>query len=72
MLNRIFLEHPASVNESYSAHFLVAAGFGLRLLVAAGVCLVHAILPCLFASTGSKMIHNLHKRMVTHRVHHDA
>ena len=71
MLNRIFLEHPTSVNESYSEHFQVAAGFGLSLLIAAGVCLVHAILPCLFASTGSKMIDDLHERMVTHRVRHE-
>ena len=71
MFNRIFLEHPASVNESYSQHFLVAAGFGLSLLIAAGICLVHAILPCLFVSTGSKMINDLHERMVTHRVRHE-
>jgi hypothetical protein len=67
MLNRIFLAHPASVNESSGEHLVMASGFGFRLLLAACVCLIHAVMPCFFTKTASKMINELHARMVIHR-----
>ena len=62
-----FQHHPSEVGETYWEHFCHALGFALRLFVAAGACLVHAILPFLFTSTGSTMINNLYSRMVQNR-----
>ena len=66
-LKALFCDHPASVDETYTEHMAAAGGFALRLLVAAFVCLVHAVLPFLFVKTGSTMIEELHDRMVANR-----
>ncbi len=66
---QIFTDHPASVGESYGEHLVTAAGFGLRMIVAGGACLVHAVLPFLFVKTGSAQITVLHDRMVANRRH---
>ena len=62
-----FTDHPASVGETYGEHFVVASGFGWRLIAAGAACLVHAIFPFLFERTGSRMVTALHERMVTSR-----
>ena len=62
-----FRQHPSDVGETYLEHFRHALGFASRLFVAACACLVHAILPFLFTSTGSTMINNLYSRMVQNR-----
>ena len=62
-----FQQHPSDVGETYWEHFCHALGFALRLFVAASACLVHAILPFLFTSTGSTIINNLYSRMVQNR-----
>ncbi len=67
MIQRLFTEHPRSVDESYLQHLGAALGFSVRLAVAALACLVHAFLPFLFVKTGSAMITTLHDRMVTNR-----
>ena len=68
-VNRAFCEHPASVGESYSEHFVTAGGFGWALLKASFACFVHALLPFAFGNTGNKAITELHTRMVSHRAH---
>jgi hypothetical protein len=68
VIDRVFLEHPRTVHESYSGHMLVAWSFGFRLLAASLACLVHGIVPCLFKQTASRQIRELHEAMVTHRV----
>ncbi len=67
MIQRLFTEHPRSVDESYLQHLAAALGFSVRLALAALACLVHAFLPFLFVKTGSAMITTLHDRMVTNR-----
>lgn len=67
MIIKAFTQHPASVGESYSEHFVQASGFGVRLIVAGIACLLHGIFPFLFVKTGSKQIVHLHNRMVTNR-----
>lgn len=62
MITRIFLDHPRHVNETYAAHAVFAGGFALRLFLAAGAALVHAIIPCLFEKTASKMIAQMYAR----------
>jgi uncharacterized protein DUF6356 len=65
--NRLFTEHPASVNESYWQHFASAMGFGARMIWGGLVCLVHAVFPGVCCTKGSEMIGELHERMITNR-----
>ena len=65
--NRLFNDHPATVNETYGQHFMAAAGFGFRMIGGGILCLVHALVPGAFCTKGSEMIAELHERMVTNR-----
>ena len=67
MFDKLFLDHPRSVDEGYFEHFCVAAGFGGRMFMASLACLIHAAIPSLFVRTGSNTIRELHNRMVTNR-----
>jgi len=66
-IQRLFNEHPASVGETYWGHLLRATWFGSKMLLGAGACFVHALLPFLFVKTGSETITQLHTAMVTNR-----
>jgi hypothetical protein len=68
MLKRLFVDHPASVGESYTEHMGVAVSFGAAMFVGSLACFVHAVFPGLCVKTGSGVINDLHRRMVTHRV----
>jgi len=63
MFRRLFLEHPASVDESYGEHFRVAAGFGIALLIGALGAFVHALVPAFCQRTGSTTVKKLHARL---------
>jgi hypothetical protein len=67
MLRRLFLDHPASVGESYSEHFGVAARTGVALIGGGMAALIHAILPCAFKTTGSRTIIRLHREIAEKR-----
>ena len=67
-LQRLFLAHPQTVDESYGEHFWFALGFAAKLFGAAGAALVHAVIPCLFEKTASRMIREMHER-ITSRAH---
>lgn len=67
-LHRLFLSHPQTVDESDGEHFLFALGFATRLLGAGLAALVHAIIPCLFETTASRMICEMHDR-IARRAH---
>lgn len=67
-LHRLFLSHPQTVDESYGEHFLFALGFATRLLGAGLAALVHALIPCLFEKTASRMICEMHDR-IARRAH---
>jgi hypothetical protein len=58
-IDRYFLSHPRSVNESYLEHAGVAFGISVRLFSAAFAALVHAVIPCLFVTTASSTIKEL-------------
>ena len=64
-----FTQHPAEVGETYFEHLGVAAGFGTRMILGGAACLVHAVFPFLFTTTGSRTITALHRRMVASRAH---
>lgn len=68
MFRRLFVDHPASVNESYFEHMAMAGSFGWALLKASGACFVHALVPGVCERTGSRTITSLYGRMVTNRV----
>jgi len=63
MLTRLFLDHPASVDESYLEHARFAAGFSVTLLLAGLAAAVHAVLPFAFETTASRMVRRLHTRI---------
>ena len=59
MLDRWFLAHPRSVEETYLAHQRAAWGFSASLLKAAAACFIHGLVPGLFESTASRSITEL-------------
>jgi hypothetical protein len=59
-IDRLFIEHPRSVGESYGKHFRLACGVGVAMVGAGFACFVHALFPALFQRTGSATIHRLH------------
>lgn len=66
-LYQALFAHPADVNEGYLEHLLAAVGFAMRLLLAAGACFVHALVPSLFQRTASSILNRLHAQMHTNR-----
>lgn len=62
MITRVFLSHPRAVDESYAEHAVFAGGFALRLFLAGGAALVHAVIPCLFEKTASRMIADMYAK----------
>ncbi|KAJ55382.1 hypothetical protein ACMU_11850 [Actibacterium mucosum KCTC 23349] len=62
MITRIFLTHPRSVEESYFEHAAFAGGFSIKLFGAAMAAAVHAVIPCLFEKTASRMIAEMYAR----------
>jgi uncharacterized membrane protein YgaE (UPF0421/DUF939 family) len=67
MLSRMFVDHPRAVGESYVTHAQVASRFGLTLIGAGVACLVHALVPGLFRSTGSRAVQRLYEEMAARR-----
>jgi hypothetical protein len=67
MLDRWFLAHPGSVDETYLAHQRAAWGFSASLLKAAAACFIHGLVPALFESTASRCVADLHERMARQR-----
>jgi Family of unknown function (DUF6356) len=65
MLDRYFLAHPRSVNESYLAHAGAALRISMRLFGAALAAFVHALVPCLFKTTASSTIKELHGQVAS-------
>lgn len=63
MIKSLFLDHPASVNETYFGHFRFALGFAFWLAVAAGAAAVHALIPALCKTTASDILKRLTARM---------
>lgn len=59
-LDRYFLAHPRSVNESYLEHAGVALRASMVLFGAALAAFVHAFVPGLFVTTASSTIKTLH------------
>ena len=62
MIDRVFLDHPRSVDESYFEHAAFAGRFSLKLFGAAFAALIHALIPCAFERTASRTVADLYAR----------
>lgn len=62
MITRVFLDHPRSVEESYFEHLVFAARFSGIMFGAAGAALVHALIPCLFEKTASRIVAKMYAK----------
>ena len=54
--NRLFVDHPREVEESYLEHMAASSRFGLQLLKLAGCAFAHAIVPGVHKATVSSSI----------------
>ncbi len=59
----VFLDHPATVNETYFQHMRFAFSFAFWLGAAALAALVHAVIPALCETTASRILKRLHARI---------
>ena len=64
---RFFMEHPATVGETYLEHLLFAGIFGCRMMAGGLACCIHGLLPFLFTSTGSSITLDLHAVLMRKR-----
>lgn len=67
MFAKLFTDHPASVGESYAEHFGVASRFGAKMLVGGLGATLHAFIPALCKTSGSRTVAALHAEMVAKR-----
>lgn len=67
MFKKLFRDHPRDVGESYGEHFRAAGGFGVRMVGGGLACIVHALVPGLFVTTGSGTVKKLYEQMVAKR-----
>jgi len=66
-LDRVFLAHPRTVDESYLQHSAFALRIASRLLLAGTAALVHAIVPCLCQTTASRIVLAMNADIVARR-----
>jgi hypothetical protein len=67
MFERLLLDHPKSVGETYLEHFGGAASFGAA-MIGGGLCaLVHAVVPGWCATAASDTVQRLNVIMVETR-----
>ncbi len=59
-IERVFLHHPETVDETYFQHMKFASRFAGLLLLASTAAIVHAVIPCLFESTAGRLIRRMH------------
>lgn len=63
MINKVFLNHPRSVDETYLEHMAFAGKFSVKLFAAGFCALVHALIPALFEKTASTMIAQMYAKI---------
>ena len=63
LFNELFIDHPRSVGESYSAHRATAWWFGSRLFVASMAAFVHGLFPGVCKTTASRIVRELNRRL---------
>lgn len=63
LIDRWFLAHPATVEETYFQHMRFALGFAFWLIVAGLAALAHAFVPAVCETTASRILGKLTARM---------
>lgn len=63
LIDRWFLAHPATVEETYFQHMRFALGFAFWLIVAGLAALAHALVPAVCETTASRILGKLTARM---------
>jgi hypothetical protein len=63
MLDKLLMEHPRDIGESYGEHAGHALYIGTKLLGAGLACLIHAALPGLFVRTASAAVQDVQDLM---------
>ena len=54
--DKLFLEHPREVGETYAQHAAFASSYGWRLLGAGACAFIHALVPALHKTTASDRV----------------
>ena len=62
-LATLFLNHPATVDETYFQHMRFAFSFAFWLIIAGGAALIHALIPALCETTASRQVKALHAKI---------
>lgn len=62
MIRRVFLDHPASVDETYLEHTAFALKFSGQLFLAAFAALLHAFVPAACEKTASRIVARLYAK----------
>ncbi len=60
---KIFIQHPIDVGETYLQHFLHASYYGIRIVLAGIICLVHALIPGILTFTASSRIRVINEEL---------
>jgi len=73
MLDKLIMEHPRDIGETYAEHAGHATYIGFRMLGAGVACLIHALLPGLCVRTASEAVEDIQSLMTkrTAEVHLD-
>ena len=67
MIRRLFRDHPESIGETYPEHLRAAGRFGAILALGGIACMIHAIVPAWFETSGSGTVARLHDELVRKR-----
>jgi hypothetical protein len=65
LVDRLFLEHPRSLDMSWAKHGGGAVKVGFQLIGAGVAALVHAAVPGIFGETASKTVIRIHDHIQT-------
>ena len=63
MLDKLLMEHPRDIGETYGEHAGHALTIGLKMLGGGLACLVHAVLPGLFVRTATNAVADVQNLM---------
>ncbi len=67
LARRLFLEHPATVGESYFEHAGIAARFGMTMVIGGAKCILHAAVPAIFERAASDCVARLNGELTSRR-----
>jgi hypothetical protein len=62
-LDKLILDHPRDIGETYTEHASHALTIGGKMLCSGIACLVHALLPGLFVRTASRTVEDIQALM---------